>query len=190
VSEVGDAVIAAEATVSVTGMVCAGTFGDVLVSEIDPWYTPAARPVGLMVRFRLFGVEPVFGVTLSQVNPAGLVEAVAVKFSADPSVLVNEIVTGVLVVDPATAVTFTACRLAFSNGVLLAFSVTGMVNGVLVVPGTVTVIVPLQVVGPVMPLVFTATTSCPVCPGGTAVVPVAGVAERKPVQLVVLVATE
>lgn len=142
--------------------------------------------MGLIVRFRLLGVEPVFGVTDSQVKPAGLVVAVAVKLSAvDPSVLVSEIACRNGVVAPATAVTLIAPWLTLISGVVLAVSVTGMVTGVLVEPGTLSVIVPVQETGVVIPVVLTETTTWPNCPNAPFVVPVAGVAERKPGQLVV-----
>lgn len=153
--------------------------------------------MGLIVRFRLFGVDPEFGVTESHVSPAGLVVAVALKFRAVvPSVLVSEIDCSVEVVEPAIAMTLTAPWLTLSSGVLLAVSVTGIAIGVFVVPGTVSVTVPLQVIGVVIPFVFTESTRpiiaaglniCPVWPAG--VIPVAGVAERKPAQFAAEAAT-
>lgn len=108
----------------------------------------------------MFGVDPVFGVTDSHVNPAGLVVAVALKFRAVvPSVLVSEIDCWVEVVVPAIAVTLMAPWLTFNNGVVLAVSVTGMVTGVFVLPGTVNVTVPLQVAGAVIALVLAETTT-------------------------------
>ena len=100
------------------------------------------------------------GVTESHVSPAGLVVAAALKFNAvDPSVLVSEMDCRTGVVDPAIAVTLIAPWLTFSNGVVLAVNVTGMVTGVFVVPGTVSVTVPLQVVGVVIPVVVTEITT-------------------------------
>ena len=114
----------------------------------------------------MLGVEPEFGVTDSQVRPAGLVVAVALKFSAvEPSVLVSEIDCRIGVVAPAIAVALIADWLTLSSGVVPAVSVTGIASGVFVLPGTVTVSVPLHVVGAVIPAVFTETTTCPVCPG-------------------------
>ena len=73
-------------------------------------------------------MEPVFGVTESQVRPAGLVTAVAVNWSGVvPSVLTSEICWVAVAVEPVTATTLIAAGLAFNNGVLLTLSVTGMV---------------------------------------------------------------
>ena len=146
--------------------------------------------MGLIVTFRLFGVDPVFGVTESHVSPAGCVAAVAVKFSAVvPSVLVREMDCWVEVVEPAIAVTLMAPWLTFSSGVLLAVRVTGIATGVFVDPGTVSVTVPVQLLGVVIPVVVTAIAICPGWPCCPGVDPVAGVAERKPGHVVAALAT-
>src|SRR5438105_12501841 len=68
-----------DAITRVTGIVCAGTFATEVETVIEPVYVPIARFAGLSVICRLLGVLPLLGVTASQVNPMGVVAAVAVN---------------------------------------------------------------------------------------------------------------
>jgi hypothetical protein len=154
-----------------------------------PMYVPAGKLVEFTVTFKLAGVDPVLGATESQVKPAGVVAAVAVKLSAVLlSVLVSEMVCCTEVMVPAMAETLITAGLAFSKGVLLTFSVTGIVSGALVDPGTDRVTVPLQVSGVVSPLVFTLRMTCEAWLVMD-VVPDAGLADRKLLQFEVEVVT-
>src|ERR1700733_7636776 len=117
---------------------------------------PVPRLAGLIVTCKLLGVLPVFGVTPSQVKPAGLVAAVAENGMAVPFVLVTEIVFTVAAA-PATAVTLIAAWLTLRRALLLTSNVTGITNGAAVEPGTVSVTLPLQTCGE-MPWVLTETT--------------------------------
>jgi hypothetical protein len=90
--------------------------------------------------------------------------------------------------EPAIADTLITAGLAFSNGVLLTFSVTGIVSGALVEPGTDRVTVPLHVSGVVSPLVFTLRIICDTWLV-IDVVPDVGLADRKPLQFEVEVVT-
>lgn len=177
-------------TVSTTGIVTGNTPAVVLDTLILPMYVPIGRFAGFTMTFRLAGVEPMFGVTDSHVKPAGMVAAVAVKFNAVTlSVLVSDIVCSIGVEDPAMADTLITAGLAFSRGVLLTFTVTVIVCGALLDPGTDKVTVPVHVSGVVRPAVFTPMTISVGCPETIEVVPDAGLAVRKPLQLEVDVKT-
>jgi hypothetical protein len=110
-----------------------------------------------MVATTLLGVAALLGVTESQLNPIGLVEAVALKVSVELSVLVTEMVCCVTAVDPAKAVTLMAPWLTFNNAVLLTFSETGICNEV-EVPGTLSTTFPLQACAVARPAMLTDTT--------------------------------
>ena len=108
---------------------------------------PGPKFAGFTVTIRLFGVLPLFGVTESQVNPIGLVAAVAVKGSGVfGSVLVTEIVC-VVAAAPTIALILIDDWLTLSSGVVLTFKVTGMTSGGVLEPGTVRVIFPLHACG-------------------------------------------
>ena len=113
---------------------------------------------GLMVTWRLFGVLPLLGTTLSHVNPIGLVETSAVNGSwLFGSVLLTETVC-VVAAAPSNAVTLMAACPTFRSAVLLTFSVTGITSGGVLEPGTVKVTLPLHTCG-VRPLTLTDTTT-------------------------------
>ena len=108
----------------------------------------------------------------------------ALKPCEELSVLVIATVSGIAVVDPASAVTLMDGRPTLSSGLVLTLSETGICKEV-DVPGTVKTTLPLQTCG-VSPEVVTDTTTWLVFPK---VLPLAGVAVIKPLQLVVLVET-
>ena len=98
------------------------------------------------------------GVTASQVRPTGVVAAVAVNGSVVlASVLVTETVC-VAAKAPGSTVRLMAAWLTLSSAVLLTFRLTGMTSGGVVDPGTLSVILPAQVLG-VRPVVLTETTA-------------------------------
>src|SRR5271167_3974943 len=110
-----------------------------------------------MVTCRLFGVLPLLGVTLSQVNPTGFVAATAVNgIWLLGSVLLTETVW-VVAAAPTKVVTLMEDCPTFSRAVLLTFSFTGTTSAIFV-PGTERVTVPLQTCG-VRPVVLTDTTT-------------------------------
>ena len=120
---------------------------------------------------------------------AGLVDAVAVKFSAVTlSVLASDMVVSLAMLEPASTVTLITCGFRFSSGVLPTLSVTGMLIGAAVEPGAEMVRVPVQVCAVVKPLVFTLTVTCAGWPD-TEVCPDEVVADRNPPQVVLLVET-
>src|ERR1700693_2215985 len=135
-----------------------------------------------MVATILLGVAALLGATESQVNPTGLVEAVALKVSEELSVLVTEMVCCIAVVDPAKAVTLMAPWLTFKSAVLLTFSETGIWRDV-DVPGTLSTTFPLQTCGVARPVVLTDTTIWFWLPK---VLPFVGLAVRNPGQLAVV----
>src|ERR1700680_675368 len=138
-----------------------------------------------MVATTLLGVAALLGAPESQVHPTGLVEAVALKVCEELSVLVTEMVCCVAVVDPAKAVTLMAPSLTFNSGVRLTFKETGIWREV-DVPGTLSTTFPLQTCDVVRPAVLTDTTIWFWLPK---VLPFAGVADRNPEQLAVVVDT-
>src|ERR1700693_2983566 len=143
-----------------------------------------------MVTFSGFGVLPLLGVTLSQVNPTGLVVATAVNGSGlFGSVLVTETVT-LVAAAPTKSVTLMDGCPTFRRAVLLTFSVTGITSGGVLDPGTDKVTFPLQTCG-VRPVVLTETTTWfRTCGGGENVLPLDWAADRKPAQLEAFTATE
>ena len=133
----------------------------------------------------LLGVTALLGATESQVNPTGLVEAVALTVTEELSVLVPEMVCCIAVVDPANVVTLIALWLTFKSAVLLTFSDTGTWRDV-DVPGTLSTTFPLQTCEVARPAMLTDTTIWFWLPK---VLPFAGVAVRNPEQLAVVVDT-
>src|SRR5581483_3116544 len=139
-----------------------------------------------MVTCRLFGVFPLLGPTESQLNPAGLVVAVAVNPTAVLSVLVTEMVF-ITAAEPVRAVTLMEPWLTFSSVLLPTLNVTGITRGAIVEPGTLSVTLPLHTCAVL--------TFCGLTDTITwlwllvKVLPLDGVAVKKPAQLVVLAAT-